>query len=129
MAAGLREVEEELGLTVSLGELRYLGCLSAARTYPHATDREFQETYLLRRDAPLASYTPHPGEVSALYALPLAGAVALYGRGTPLRVSGVDAAGRALAAQLTPADLIAPAREGVLEVLRRLQTLWAASGA
>jgi 8-oxo-dGTP pyrophosphatase MutT (NUDIX family) len=123
VGAGLREVEEELGLAVSLEALVYLGCLSAVRTYPHATDREFQEIYLLRRDAPLESYTLDPAEVAALYALPLAGAVALYERGTPLAAAGIDAFGRPQEARLTAADLITCAREDASRVLRRLRVL------
>lgn len=123
VAAGLREAEEELGLVLTPEDLVPLGCFRAERTYPHAVDREFQETFVLRRDAGLETYTLHPEEVAALYALPLEGAVALYERGTPLTAHGVDARGRRLRARLTAADLIEQARGEVGARLRQIETL------
>ena len=46
---GLREVEEELGLTVAAEELIALGTRRAEKKIPAGLDREFQEVFLLVR--------------------------------------------------------------------------------
>jgi len=119
----LREADEELGLRVQPGELTYLGTFRATRHYPGVTDDELQESYLLRRDAPLESYVLDPGEVDVLYELPLSGAIALYERGTPLAAAGFDAYGRHNNALLVAEDLIQQARADVAARLRQIQVL------
>lgn len=121
----LREVDEELGVTVQPGELTYLGTFRATRHYPGVTDDELQESYLLLRDAPLTSYRLDPAEVDTLYELPLAGATALYQNGTPLAAAGFDARGRRDNALLYADDLIEQARTDVVERLRQIQMLLA----
>lgn len=121
LAEVLREAEEELGLRVRPGALEYLGTFRATRHYPGVTDDELQESYLLRRDAPLASYTPNPGEVEVLYELPLAGAIALYEHGTPVAAAGFDAYGRENNALLIEDDLIEQARADVTARLRQIR--------
>lgn len=119
----LREVKEELGFTVRLGELTYLCTTHAVREYEEMRDNELQETYLLMRDAPLESYTLNFDEVDVLYEVPLAGALALFRSGTPLAASGYDAYGRQNNALLVTEDLIEQARDEVVARLEQIQEL------
>jgi isopentenyldiphosphate isomerase len=125
LAEVLREVEEELGFSVRLGELEYLTTTHALREYEGIQDNELQETYLLRRDTPLESYVLDPTEVEVLYELPLEGAVALFRDGTPLAVAGHDAYGRQNNALLVADDLIEQARGEVVARLEQIQALLA----
>ena len=124
----LRETREELGFEVLLHELVYLGTTRARRYYPDIIDYELQETYLLVRDAPLASYRLNPNEVEVLYELPLTGAIALFEHGTPLAAAGFDAYGRYNNALLIAADLIEPARSEVVVRLKQIQEFVADGG-
>jgi len=124
----LREAEEELGVVVRPADLHYLGMARSERFYPHATDRELQEIYLLRRDAPLHSYAPNPSEVEVLYQLPLEGAIALYRLGTPLPAAGVDGYGRRNDALLVEGDLIGGARQETARTLGRIRAWLEAGG-
>ncbi len=49
LQGGLREVEEELGLSVAAGDLVPLGTRRAELKIPAGLDREFQEVFLLMR--------------------------------------------------------------------------------
>lgn len=119
----LRETEEELGFRVAVGALTYLGTAQVRRDYPGMQDAELQESYLLRRDAPLTSYVLDPEEVEVLYELPIAGAVALYEHGTPVAAAGFDAYGRENNALLIADDLIEQARGEVVARLKQIQGL------
>lgn len=67
----LRETEEEIGLPVKHLALRPLGTrISVTEAHP-LCDHELQDVYLLLDDRPLASYRPHPIELSALVRFPL----------------------------------------------------------
>lgn len=126
----LREAREELGVTVTPGELRYLGTFRATRRYPELGDAgiiddELQESYLLVRDVPLTSYRLDPAEVEVLYELPLGGAIALYEYGSPLAAAGYDAQGQRNDALLIAEDLIEQARGDVVTRLRQIQALLA----
>lgn len=120
LAEVVREAEEELGLIVAPEALIYLGTYKAARRYPHAQDNEFQERYLLLNDQPLERYTLNCAEVSTLYELPLARAMALYAEGTPTPAYGFDCQQRVSNALLIADDLIAQAREEVLAALAQI---------
>ncbi len=75
----LRETEEEIGLTVSLAELRPLGIrLCANEAESGVADRELQDVFLLRSDRPLTAYRPHPAELASLLRLPIAGVLGLF---------------------------------------------------
>ena len=76
LAEAVREAEEEIGLTVGIGDLIRLGRRFAAR--PGGSDNEVQEIFGLRSDLPLSSYRPHPEEVDAILAVPLLDALALF---------------------------------------------------
>jgi isopentenyldiphosphate isomerase len=121
LAEVLREAREELGVEVTPGALEYLGTFRATRHYPGVTDDELQESYLLRRDAPLQCYAPNPDEVEVLYELPLGGAISLYEAGTPLAAAGFDGYGRQNNALLIEDDLITQARAEVAARLRLIQ--------
>jgi isopentenyldiphosphate isomerase len=90
LAGGLREIAEELGLQVTADELVPLGRHREVLRYPSGLrDREYQDVYLVRRDAALETYAPDPREVTGLVALPAAGIVALArGRVPHLRGRG-----------------------------------------
>ena len=76
-----RELAEELGLSVPFSALRYVRRESQSRRFANGlVDREHHQVYLLRWDAPLATYQPDPAEVSALAALPIAEFLQLLGR-------------------------------------------------
>ncbi|MEA2526718.1 MAG: hypothetical protein QOF01_2748 [Thermomicrobiales bacterium] len=75
----LRETEEEIGIAVSLDQLRPLGvrvCANESQT--GILDRELQAVFLLRSDRPLTAYRPDPVELAALVRVPLAGILALF---------------------------------------------------
>jgi isopentenyldiphosphate isomerase len=118
-----REVEEELGLRAALNDLVYLGTRRVERRYALASDREFQEVYLLRCDQELSAYNLNPQEVYALYELPLERAIALYREGAPQFAAGYDAYQRVNNALLIDDDLIDQAKADVLEVLIKIQAL------
>lgn len=117
----LREADEELGLEVRLEQLHYLHTRKAERTYPQATDREFQEVYVTCCERPLADYALNPKEVYVLYELPIEGAIALYRDGSPLPAAGFDCYGRHNHALLIEADLIQQARQETVVVLERIK--------
>lgn len=72
IAEALRESEEEIGIVVELGDLRYLGNrLAVNESEPGLRDREIQSVYLLRDERPLTAYRPSPYELAALVKLPL----------------------------------------------------------
>lgn len=116
----VREVEEEVGLRVSLAALRYLETRPVERIYPHATDREFQEVYVLRCDQELDQYALNRDEVYVLYEVPLARAIELYRDGTPVAAAGFDAYRRPNHALLIPEDTIEQARAEVVDVLEKI---------
>ena len=118
----LRETEEELGFRVGVSELTYLETSRVRRTYPELQDYELQESYLLRRDAPLKSYALN-AEVEVLYEVPLAGALALFKHGTPVAAAGFDAYGRENNALLIEADLIERARGEVVARLKQIMEI------
>jgi isopentenyldiphosphate isomerase len=68
----LRECEEEIGVAVSLADLRLLGNRrGVGESEPGIRDRELQAVYLLRDDRPLTDYRPSPAELAAVVRLPL----------------------------------------------------------
>ncbi len=120
----LREVEEEIGVPVDVMDVHPLGTVTSERIYPHAVDRELQEVFAMRRDAPLDSYRLDPHEVDTLYAVPLARAVELWRDGRHVPAEGWDAQARPSDALLHAGDLIEEARGSTLDELLRLAA-WA----
>jgi isopentenyldiphosphate isomerase len=79
LAETLRETEEEIGITVSLADLRPLGIrICANEAESGVTDRELQDVFLLRCDLPLTAYRPDPAELASLIRLPIAGVLAIF---------------------------------------------------
>jgi len=73
IAEALREVEEELGIPApAQGDLLPLGVrVCANEGEPGIRDRELQDVFLWRSDAPLTVYAPNPAELAALVRFPL----------------------------------------------------------
>ena len=113
----LREVEEELGFMPSESELTKIDSRRTERFYDDAIDREFQDVYALRRDAPLNTYQLDCSEVTVVYEVPIIGAIELFRDGTPLGVAGWDCQGRVNNALLHEDDLIHRARAETVKVL------------
>ncbi len=68
----LREIEEEIGVSPGVEELRSLGVRIAANERTIGVlDRELQDVFLWRNDAPLTVYTPNPHELLELIKVPL----------------------------------------------------------
>jgi len=98
-----REIEEELGIVPGPDRLRWIGTRVSVNEHPPALlDRELQEVFLLRDDAPLAAYDPNPAEVDALVRLPLDAVLALFA-GERERVEGTALHARSKV--LTPATI------------------------
>jgi isopentenyldiphosphate isomerase len=84
LEGGLREIEEELGLTVAPDELVPLGTRRSELQIPAGLDREFQEVFLLVRTLSPKDLRLQEEEVAAIAGLPLDDAEALYGGGEVL---------------------------------------------
>lgn len=117
----VREAEEEIGLVVRPGQLTYLGTVRAARSYPDALDREFQEVYALRDERPLTEYTLRCDEVDTLYEIPIDAFIELLRTGRYVAVTGFDCMHRVSNALLTEDDLVPQGRELAVRVLERLR--------
>ncbi|WBB76683.1 NUDIX domain-containing protein [Micromonospora sp. WMMD1128] len=77
--AGLREVAEELGLTVEPERLHHLGeRVEVADQSNGQRNREYQSVFLYRCDRPLGVYRPAADEVAALVWLPVAAGMELF---------------------------------------------------
>jgi isopentenyldiphosphate isomerase len=78
LEGGLRELQEELGLSVAAETLVWLERHREVLRYPDGLrDREYQDVYLVRCDYPLDVYAPDLEEVDGLAVLPAATLVAL----------------------------------------------------
>lgn len=78
VTAVVREAYEELGIEIAVSELISLGVRAVESREPGIADRELQDIYLLRRDLPLAAYTPDPVEIDGLTLLDAWTAVRLH---------------------------------------------------
>ncbi len=68
----LREVDEEIGITVSLSDLRFIGKrIAVSETGVGTKDREIQDVFLLRDERPLTDFRPSPAELDALLRIQL----------------------------------------------------------
>lgn len=120
----LREVDEELGFLPAVHELHHLGEHRTERFYDDVTDREFQDTYLLHRDAPLDSYLLNCAESSVLYEVPIQAAIDLHRAGTPVAVAGWDCQARVNNALLHDDDVIQRARDETADTLELILDWW-----
>lgn len=70
---GIREVEEEIGIKVTMDELTYLGVIPYEKEMEGFIDREHAHVYLLERKLPFESFTLQTEEVSGVFLVPLEG--------------------------------------------------------
>ncbi len=117
----VREVEEEIGLSVELKDLYYLETRQGERHYENAIDREFVDVYALRCDQGLEQYYLRCDEVSVLYEVPLDKAIDLYEKGEFVAVYGYDCQQRTNNALLIEADLIQSSRVEVVQTLHKIK--------
>ncbi|MCX2720190.1 NUDIX hydrolase [Lentiprolixibacter aurantiacus] len=70
--AAIREIEEEIGLSLEKGELHLLGVFKSEQLH-HKTliDREFHHSFLCELNTPLAALRKQDSEVEALKLIPL----------------------------------------------------------
>lgn len=111
---GRRELEEELGVTVAPGRLRWLGCRTETVRSGALLNREFAETFMLRDDRALGGYRFERGEVAGLVELELDDALRLFaGEVEAVAATALTADGRAAgetARRVRRADVV-PRRE------------------
>ncbi len=75
---GIREVKEEIGLTVAIEELDYLGVFPYEKEWRDFIDKEHAHVFLLNRKILLHEFTLQPEEVSGVYLVPLDGFMDLW---------------------------------------------------
>lgn len=76
-ADGVREMQEELGLTVTFDQLTFVGNRASIARIGTMTDICFNDVFFLRDDRPLTAYQPDPGEVAGIARLPIRDGLAL----------------------------------------------------
>lgn len=67
---GIREVEEEIGIKVTMDELTYLGVIPYEKELEGFIDREHAHVYLLQRVIPFEYFTLQAEEVSGIFLVP-----------------------------------------------------------
>jgi isopentenyldiphosphate isomerase len=78
----MREVQEEIGRSVTIGALLPVGIrLGVSENVPGIIDREIQHVFLWRVDEPLSVFVPNPNELESLVQIPLEDVLALFGDG------------------------------------------------
>ena len=78
----MREVQEEIGRSVTNGELLPVGIrLGVSEDVPGIIDREIQHVFLWRVDEPLSVFAPNPDELESLVQIPLDDVLAIFGEG------------------------------------------------
>ena len=75
----LREAEEEIGMPVSERDVVHAGVRRGVNeAAPGVVDREIQDVFFVRNDAPLETYRPNPAELSALMRISINDALELF---------------------------------------------------
>jgi isopentenyldiphosphate isomerase len=78
----LREVQEEVGRSVTIAELLPVGVrIAVSEVMSGVIDREIQHVFLWRIDEPLTTFTPNPNELESLVQIPLADVLSIFGDG------------------------------------------------
>ena len=99
---GIRELEEELGISPASTDLVPLGVRRLADDSGEGTlNCELTSVYLLRDDRPLTDYVLARDEVDAVLDAPIADLLALFGGSPSLTVQGVSSAGHPDACEVT----------------------------
>lgn len=75
---GIREVEEELGLTISMDDLQSIGIIKDTILHGKFIDNEFAHTFLYKAEKFKLSFHLQKDEVSGIFASPLSEVVRLY---------------------------------------------------
>jgi isopentenyldiphosphate isomerase len=89
---GIREIGEELGLTVSMDDLISAGERVEVSDKPNGPrNREYQSVFFLVTELALEEFSPDPKEVAGLASLPIDSGLDLFSGRTPsISVSTVD---------------------------------------
>ena len=116
---GVRELEEELGVSPASADLVPLGVRRLADDSGEGTlNCELTSVYLLRDDRPLTDYVLARDEVDAVLDVPIADLLALFEGGPPISVQGVSSAGhsdaREMALEVTVDNLVPSAEYWVV---------------
>jgi isopentenyldiphosphate isomerase len=119
---GLREVEEELGLTVAAEELVPLGTREVEKRIPAGLDREFQEIFLLVRPLSPEDLRLQEEEVAGVLRLRLDDVEALYER---TEVTAEEWAGETSALSVRLADFVPDEDDYLLRVVRTVRAVLA----
>jgi isopentenyldiphosphate isomerase len=85
----VREAEEEIGLSVSLSDLVYIGRRFTDSSHSGVIDREMQEVFAVRSKHPLSAYRLHPEEVDAVVSVGIDDARRLFS-GEAAEVAAVE---------------------------------------
>jgi isopentenyldiphosphate isomerase len=119
---GLREVEEELGLTVAAEELVPLGTREVEKRIPAGLDREFQEIFLLVRPLSPEDLRLQEEEVAGVLRLRLDDVEALYER---TEVTAEEWASETSAISVRLADFVPDEDDYLLRVVRTVRAVLA----
>ena len=114
VAEGLREAEEEIGLTVTPGDVVELGLRRRADERPGVRDFELQTILFTRSRLSLGDLKPHPAELSAILAVRLDDVGALLLPGARVTAARLALDGSIAREDITRADLV-PSTDGYLE--------------
>lgn len=99
---GVRELEEELGVTPASTDLVPLGVRRLADDSGEGTlNCELTSVFLLRDDRPLTDYVLARDEVDAVLDAPIADLLALFGGAPSITVQGISSAGHPDASEIT----------------------------
>jgi isopentenyldiphosphate isomerase len=77
-ADGVRELVEELGVTVPFSSLRSIGIIKDVTVSDDKTDKEFCHTFLLETNRPLTAYTLQAEELTEIVKMELEQAIRLF---------------------------------------------------
>ena len=98
---GVRELEEELGVTPARTDLVPLGVRRLADDSGEGKlNCELTSVYLLRDDRPLSDYVLARDEVKSVLDVPISDLLALFGGAASIEVQGVESAGHPDASQV-----------------------------
>lgn len=75
-----REVEEEIGIAITLAQLQFIGrrARESNGDLPGIVDREIQDVFVIRDDRPLEQFCPNPSELEGLVRLSIESALQLF---------------------------------------------------
>ncbi|MBI3441491.1 MAG: NUDIX domain-containing protein [Proteobacteria bacterium] len=87
---GIREVEEELGITVDPTDLYYVGMVKEATDRPGYYARNFCHTYFYETTHRLSNYKPQASEVDGLFEINISEGIKLFsGEQQSIEITGV----------------------------------------